>query len=62
LMTNIGVIGWTFLLVLAHPGCVRENPESCKTVVCVCVWRQNTALMWRQSCVLGLCQWCAGTS
>ena len=26
-----------FLLVLAHPGCPRQNPESCKMVVCVCV-------------------------
>jgi len=26
-----------FLLVLAHPGCPRQNPKSRKTVVCVCV-------------------------
>ena len=25
-----------FLLVLAQPGCPRQNPQSCKTVVCVC--------------------------
>jgi len=26
-----------FLLIPAHPGCPRQNPESNKTVVCVCV-------------------------
>ena len=26
-----------FLLVLAHLGCPGQNPESCKTVVCVYV-------------------------
>ena len=26
-----------FLLVPAHLGCPEQNPESCKTVVCVCV-------------------------
>jgi len=26
-----------FLLVPAHPGCPRQNPDSCKTVVCVCM-------------------------
>jgi len=26
-----------FLLVLAHPGCPRQSPESGKTVVCMCV-------------------------
>jgi len=25
-----------FLLVPAHPCCPRQNPQSCKTVVCVC--------------------------
>jgi len=29
-------IGFTFL-VLAYPGNPGQNPESCKTVVCVCV-------------------------
>jgi len=28
---------WMFLLVPAHPGCLRQSPESHKTVVCVCV-------------------------
>jgi len=28
-----------FLLVLAHPGCCRQNPKSRKMVVCVCVSR-----------------------
>ena len=37
LMTTIGVSGWMFLLVPAHPGCPGQNPESRKTVVCVCV-------------------------
>ena len=27
-----------FLLVPAHPGCPGQNPQSRKTVVCVCVW------------------------
>ena len=26
---------WVNVLVLAHPGCPRKNPESHKTVVCV---------------------------
>jgi len=26
-----------FLLVPAHPGCLGQFPQSCKTVVCVCV-------------------------
>jgi len=29
--------GKMYLLVLAHPGCPRQNPESRKMVVCVCV-------------------------
>jgi len=33
LMTTIGVSGWMFLLVLAHPGCPRQSPESCEMVV-----------------------------
>jgi len=37
LMTTIGVSGRTFLLVLAHPGCPGQNPDSRKMVVCVCV-------------------------
>jgi len=36
LMTTIGVRGGMFLLVLAHPGCPRQNPERRKTAVCVC--------------------------
>jgi len=34
-MTKVGVSGWTFLLVPAHPACPRQNPESHKMVVCV---------------------------
>jgi len=37
LMTMIGVSGWMFLLVPAHPDCPGQNPESHKMVVCVCV-------------------------
>jgi len=37
LMTTIGVSGWMFLLVPAHLGCPRQNPESRKMVVYVCV-------------------------
>jgi len=36
-MTMIGVSGWVFLLVPAHPGCPRHIPESRKTVVVVVV-------------------------
>jgi len=36
-MTTIGVCWRMFLLLLAHPGCPGQNPESHKTVVCVCV-------------------------
>jgi len=36
-MTMIGVSGLMFLLVLAHPGCPGQTPESRKVVVCVCV-------------------------
>ena len=39
LMTTIGVSGWTFLLVPAHPGCPRQNPKSRKTVVCMTLLR-----------------------
>jgi len=37
-MTTIGVSEWMFLLVPAHPGCPRQNPQRRKTVVCMCVW------------------------
>jgi len=40
-MTMIGVSGRVFLLVLAHLGCPRQNPDSHKTVVCVCVVRRG---------------------
>jgi len=36
LMTTIGVSGWMFLLVPAHPGCPSQNPQSHKMVVCNC--------------------------
>jgi len=36
LMTMTGVSGRMFLLVPAHPGCLEQNPDSHKTVVCVC--------------------------
>jgi len=35
-MTTISVSGCMFLLLLAHPGCPGQNPESCKTVICAC--------------------------
>jgi len=38
LMMTIGVSGWIFLLVPAHPRCPRQNPQSCKTVVCECLY------------------------
>jgi len=34
-MTAISVSGWMFLLLLAHPGCPGQNPESRKMVVVV---------------------------
>jgi len=37
LVTMVSVIGWMFLLVPAYPDCPGQNPESRKTVVCVCV-------------------------
>jgi len=37
MMTAIGVSGWIFLLVPAHPGCPRQHPESRKMVVCASV-------------------------
>ena len=39
-----------FLLVPAHPGCPRQNPQSCKTFVCVCVCvcvRANCELVYK---------------
>jgi len=30
-----------FLLVLAHPGCPGQFPQSRKTVVCVCVYTNS---------------------
>jgi len=30
-----------FLLVPAHPGCPGQIPQSRKTVVCVCVWKEE---------------------
>ena len=37
-----------FLLVPAHPGGPRQNPESCKMVVCACVSRvlQTVVVNW----------------
>jgi len=32
----MSVSGWMFLLVLAHPGCPGQIPQSRKTVVCMC--------------------------
>jgi len=32
-MTTVGVSGWTFLMVPAHPGCPRQSPKSRKLVV-----------------------------
>jgi len=37
LMITMCVSGWMFLLVPAHPGCPGQNPQSRKTVVCVCM-------------------------
>jgi len=44
LMTAMGVSGWMFLLVPAHPGCPGQNPKSHKTVVCmyVCMYVSDT--------------------
>ena len=30
--------GKMYLLVPAHPGCLGQSPESCKMVMCVCVF------------------------
>jgi len=32
------------LLVPAHPGCPRQSPESCKMVVCMCVFTHTFLL------------------
>ena len=37
LVAAMGVSGWMFLLVPAHPGCPKQSPESCKRL-CVCVY------------------------
>jgi len=41
----IGVSGWMSLLVLAHPGCPRQNPESHIIVVCVCLIIQKLSYL-----------------
>jgi len=46
LMTMIGVSGWMFFLVPAHPGCPGQNTDSHKTVVCVCVLSYLTAILY----------------
>jgi len=33
-----------FRLVLAHPGCPRQSPDSRKTVLCVCVFSYHCEL------------------
>jgi len=33
-----------FLLVVAHPGCPSQSPESSETVVCVCVMLDYTLI------------------
>jgi len=37
-----------FLLVLAHPGCPGQIPQSCKTVVCVCKRTADAIFIVRQ--------------
>ena len=44
-----------FLLVPAHPGCPGQNPESRKTVVCVCACVCNSVLNSGMSCYLFCC-------
>jgi len=34
-----------FLLVPAHPGCPGQIPQSCKAVVCVCVYRSKLVML-----------------
>ena len=48
---SVSVSGWMFLLVPAHPGCPGQNPQSCKTFVCVCVCA-NCELVYK-FCYLG---------
>ena len=50
----IGVSGRMLLLVPAHLGCPRQNPESRKTVVCVCVCVFKANYKHIGSC----CFWC----
>jgi len=37
MMATIGASGWMSVVIPAHPGCPGQNPESRKTVVCMCV-------------------------
>jgi len=54
MMTTIGVSWRMFLLLLAHPGCPRQNPESRKTAVCVCVCVCARARAWKSTM-----RWCS---
>jgi len=60
LMTTMGVSGGMFLLVPAHPGCPRQNPENRKTVVCVGGVCSNKCLQcldsvgWKEGRAFGL--------
>jgi len=57
LMTTIGVSGWMFLLVPAHPGCPGQNPESHKMVVCVCVYQYKVSMMiFMERKIIGSCE------
>ena len=38
--------GKMYLLVPAHLGCPGQSPESCKMVVCVCVWLGHASNLW----------------
>jgi len=44
-MTTMSVSGCMFLLVPAYPGCRGQNPQSCKTVMCVCVSLQQCSMI-----------------
>jgi len=44
--------GQMFILVLAHPGCPRQNPKSSETVVCV--WGGVRACMCVHACIIAL--------
>jgi len=44
MMTMIGVSWWMFLLVSAHTGCPRQNPQSHKVVECVYNGKLNTVV------------------